>query len=1189
MKIRKINQPRNKIKKIGSAVVGATAAFVLILFYQNFSYETKSLINYYNNFANECLNNTPKCTGEFVQMTYAASDQWALNPGKIPYQVFTTGPRSDPWAQGFSRYEMIFKDMSQRYIHRNTGSYNFRVTSRNAFFEPLSTESFSFYKDSSGRVVSGPMKVETYTISYFLDPIPNNVDGLIYHILGKMKTKTTPGIGTISATYSTQGLLKDVDTYGVKKSFDYDAGGNLEAEYSWRDGMKNKVASFSNYKMGIAQTITKPFGIIESQIVNNDGNIASKTDGNGYTTTFLYDSLGREAQVNTPSGLPTITKWTNNDLVKTVTRGNTVHVTTYNALGQETLKTITDINNPNSGIYKKMEYDAQGRLSMNYQAELGTTSTFGDKTSYDVLNRVLSTTRTADGATTRFLYEAPHITMITSPLGYKTKNYALTYDNPDQKKDIQVVQDIALNPTSSSGQVVTNLKYDMIGKLIQAEQSGVLRTNIYNSNQLLVQTKNPEKADSYFGYYAGSNLLKTATVGTNPPSVYVYDTLSRQQSIQFADGSTASYEYDKNSATKSVTLDGVSRSFTYDGNGNKTSETLTLDGFSFQFGFTYNGNDVLETIAYPSVGAFGGATAVDRNIVTMKSDGFGRPQSINDSSQNLISNASYHANGMFKNLNYANGLSASLTLTATQWPREIKVTNSSAALLVGLRYTYGLDGNLTLVEDLTNSSFNQTLKYDGLNRLTNSSFDSGANLVPTGAPRNLGGEITYTKTGDIKSFTEFAKPTTTFNYDAQAQYLVNSAGQTTGSSGYSYDQDGQMTSNGIFEFGYSAKKNLASVTNINNGTRVANYTYDGSNVRVKKTTASGTTYYFYVNDKIFFEASATNGTKEYFYLGKSLIATRSVKAGAASYQYYHFNPVYSTVAISNPSGSIIKENYNSFGSQMLANTNFTNSTAVRFGGHVTDDEAGLIYMGARYYDPKLGRFTQMDPADFKPELPQSFNRYIYANNNPHRFVDPDGRLPVVALLFCAVDVGGFAYSAYQYANGDHMSGAFGMIMSAAGLGLAGVAMKGGSMLRSATSVDTAASIRISAEATPVTLYHGSDVAGLKVLKPMGGNLLEGTSVRWTKDVLHGLDTGQFPNVIHNRFAFELDKVGFFADPKLAFKYGANVYETTAPMGSLVGSGKIPRIAPYGRDGGLIKHEIWLTGPQNVVPKSLSSF
>ncbi|WP_255418898.1 RHS repeat-associated core domain-containing protein [Paraglaciecola sp. MB-3u-78] len=50
---------------------------------------------------------------------------------------------------------------------------------------------------------------------------------------------------------------------------------------------------------------------------------------------------------------------------------------------------------------------------------------------------------------------------------------------------------------------------------------------------------------------------------------------------------------------------------------------------------------------------------------------------------------------------------------------------------------------------------------------------------------------------------------------------------------------------------------------------------------------------------------------------------------------------------------------------------------------------GLTYMQARYYDPVIGRFYSNDPIGFRDV--HSFNRYAYANNNPYKYIDPDGR------------------------------------------------------------------------------------------------------------------------------------------------------------------------------------------------------
>ena len=54
-------------------------------------------------------------------------------------------------------------------------------------------------------------------------------------------------------------------------------------------------------------------------------------------------------------------------------------------------------------------------------------------------------------------------------------------------------------------------------------------------------------------------------------------------------------------------------------------------------------------------------------------------------------------------------------------------------------------------------------------------------------------------------------------------------------------------------------------------------------------------------------------------------------------------------------------------------------------------DTGLMYFGARFYDPQLGRFITEDPAGPMKDRPMTLNRYNYVLNNPMIYVDPDGR------------------------------------------------------------------------------------------------------------------------------------------------------------------------------------------------------
>jgi hypothetical protein len=70
-------------------------------------------------------------------------------------------------------------------------------------------------------------------------------------------------------------------------------------------------------------------------------------------------------------------------------------------------------------------------------------------------------------------------------------------------------------------------------------------------------------------------------------------------------------------------------------------------------------------------------------------------------------------------------------------------------------------------------------------------------------------------------------------------------------------------------------------------------------------------------------------------------------------------------------------------------------------------------MQQRYYDPAIARFLSVDPVGPLADPTNHFGRYHYAYNNPYRYTDPDGRLPV---LIPAAIIAWRAYSAYDTAS-----------------------------------------------------------------------------------------------------------------------------------------------------------------------------
>jgi len=111
-------------------------------------------------------------------------------------------------------------------------------------------------------------------------------------------------------------------------------------------------------------------------------------------------------------------------------------------------------------------------------------------------------------------------------------------------------------------------------------------------------------------------------------------------------------------------------------------------------------------------------------------------------------------------------------------------------------------------------------------------------------------------------------------------------------------------------------------------------------------------------------------------------------AHAGTRHYYYTDPQGTVLAKADAQGNIIATyDYAPYGSQALG----TAPNGPGYTGHVNDPDTGLVYMQARYYDPAVGRFLSTDPVGPTPGNTFNFNRYDYANDNPGRYIDPDGR------------------------------------------------------------------------------------------------------------------------------------------------------------------------------------------------------
>ncbi|MCC7308867.1 MAG: hypothetical protein IT173_14985 [Acidobacteria bacterium] len=105
-------------------------------------------------------------------------------------------------------------------------------------------------------------------------------------------------------------------------------------------------------------------------------------------------------------------------------------------------------------------------------------------------------------------------------------------------------------------------------------------------------------------------------------------------------------------------------------------------------------------------------------------------------------------------------------------------------------------------------------------------------------------------------------------------------------------------------------------------------------------------------------------------------------------------------------GAVIsRHDYHPFGEEIFTAQRTTglnysaDSVRKQFTGYERDSETSLDFAQARMYANRLGRFTSTDSLYFQIAMiadPQRFNLFVYAKNDPLKFIDPDGETVMVA-------------------------------------------------------------------------------------------------------------------------------------------------------------------------------------------------
>lgn len=132
--------------------------------------------------------------------------------------------------------------------------------------------------------------------------------------------------------------------------------------------------------------------------------------------------------------------------------------------------------------------------------------------------------------------------------------------------------------------------------------------------------------------------------------------------------------------------------------------------------------------------------------------------------------------------------------------------------------------------------------------------------------------------------------------------------------------------------------------------------------------------------------------------------------------FYHPDHLGSSSFITNLEGEVVQHiEYVPFGEVFIEERNSVWNTPYLFNAKKFDEETGMYYYGARYYNPQLSVWISVDPLY---EVDLSSSPYVFCGNNPIVRIDSDGKI-----WDTVWDVGNLVYDVgaaiYHHVTGDH--------------------------------------------------------------------------------------------------------------------------------------------------------------------------
>ena len=676
--------------------------------------------------------------------------------------------------------------------------------------------------------------------------------------------------------------------------------------------------------------------------------------------------------------------------------------------------------NSQGNIFVEKEFDQDGRVSrVTNPFRTGETKQW-TTTTYDESSRVKEVTL-PDGAkvTTDYGVSTSGIIGVTKQITDQANKKRKGFSDALGRM-VRVIED----PTGQN--LSTDYVFDTLGNLrktIQGEQS---RYFMHDSLGRLLYAKQPEQSAN--GNFSGTNYTDAITSNNQWLVKYVYDDNGNITSTTDAKGVSVTGTYDNFNRLKvrnysDLTMPDVE--FYYDGKyldinnnlqtatgsvkgkttgikssvsktnyttfnnlGQLTAHQQITDGQTYQTSYSYDSFGRMISETYPSTRT----VKVDYNADGDVSSIWG---TVGTQNRLYANGFHYNSSGAMERMRLGNGKWETYAYNNRQQITEIGLGNSATdKSLLKLEYGYGANtennGNLKTQKISFNGlaqAFEQTYTYDSLNRLKSATETVSGVQNPTWKQT-----FDYDRFGNRRFDTA---NTTTLGSCSQAvcNPLINTSDNQIKKdqnndqiNEYDFDANGNLTKDATGkQFLYDAENHQKEVKDASNVT-IGLYSYDGEGKRVKKISATEITIFVY------------NG-------GGTLVAEYSTAiAQTPQVSYLTADHLGSPRVITNQNGAVTtRKDYMAFGdetytAQRTSGLGYDNQSETRKGytGYEKDDESGLEFAQARYYNTTHGRFTSVDPltASANVKNPQTFNRYSYVLNSPYKYTDPLGLISV---------------------------------------------------------------------------------------------------------------------------------------------------------------------------------------------------